>query len=110
MRRPTNDDEFGPLKQHGEVAVMHRVSEHDAPEDDDESDDDKHGSLGKAQDSVRRATDRSIGPGAICTRPAEPGDSIHAPMRVSRSGSSWWIRLSMAFITRSITVSAHFRL
>jgi hypothetical protein len=41
-RRATNNDEFGPLHQHDDVPVMHRVSEQDAAENDDDSYDEKH--------------------------------------------------------------------
>ena len=41
-RRATNNDEFGPLHQHANVPMMHRVSEQDAAKNDDDSDDDEH--------------------------------------------------------------------
>ena len=34
-RGATDDDEFGPLDQHADVAVIHGVSEQNASEDDD---------------------------------------------------------------------------
>ena len=49
-RGSSNDDELGPLQQHANVAVVHRVSEQDASEDDDKSDDDEHGNLDKGNE------------------------------------------------------------
>src|SRR6185312_12853310 len=40
-----DDDELGPLEQHGHLSVVHRIAEQDATEYDDESDDDEHGWL-----------------------------------------------------------------
>ena len=49
-RGAADDDEFGPLEQHGDVPMVHRVAEQHASEDNDESNDDQHGNLGRGDE------------------------------------------------------------
>ncbi len=56
QRGAHDDNVFGDLQQHHDLAVVHHVAAEHASEDDEKADDDEHRSVGQRSGGASRAT------------------------------------------------------